>query len=899
MLNMKRYWLAGLALFLLIAFPGSRAGNRDAYPLPEDRGTAGILAALEKLPVYTRVLEVTAHPDDESAGTLTWLSRKIHARTALFCPTRGEGGQNILGKEKGGELGLVRTGELLEACKYYGVELYFGIVVDFGFSKTAEETLSKWDHEKTLEEIVRFIRRWRPTVIISRFQGTAADGHGNHEAAGILTKEAFQAAADPQRFPEQIDRGLQVWQARKLYVGIGGGEMAAGAEPGSKAPAGTVRIPVGEYNPVLGRSYREIATEGYSKHRTQGNGAAFALAGRGYEYFRLLFSAASSGNFEPTAKEDSFFDSIDTSLTSIVDLAGSEKKDISFLQVNLESAKDSAMEAIDSFHASRPESSAPAIAKGIESIAGSISRIESSGISSRTRALVLDALQEKLADFRNALSAVLGIYFVARTQDLTGIPAEKEPVTTYFYNRGHEQVFLKKITVTGPGTVSEAGGDLSGALQPGGTATGKFTLEISREAKPTEQFWYLAKSQDARYEIRPTEDEFAPFGTPEIRTEAVYVYRNVEVPVVAVARAQAGDPIRGADFVEFQIVPALSLALDPELEIAPVSSSSKPHEFRVSILNNQKGESHGIVKLISKEFKVQPPEAEFRLSQKGESFTRDFTVQIPPGTKTGEYSVQAIAMVDGKEFSTGYKVISYPENWTRNYYSPSKSKIESFQIKIDPKLTIGYVPGAGDDVPAALEQLGIKVRQLSASDLAFGHLSQFSAIITGIRAYNVNADLRGNNKRLLDYVAQGGTLIVQYVRPTGRPVRGSAGVPFPFGPYPMSVSDADRITVEDSPVRILDPASPVFNKPNKITEDDFKGWVQERGLYFMNSWDPHYKPLLSGNDPGEEPKNGGMLFTHYGKGYYVYTAYAWFRQLPAGVPGAFRIFANLISLGAK
>jgi LmbE family N-acetylglucosaminyl deacetylase len=898
---MKRYRLAGLALFLLIAFPGSRAGNRNAYPLPEDRGTAGTLAALERLPVYARVLEVTAHPDDESAGTLTWLSRKIHARTALFCLTRGEGGQNILGKEKYGELGLVRTGELLEACKYYGVELYFGTVVDFGFSKTAEETLSKWGHEKTLEEMVRFIRRWRPTIIISRFQGNAADGHGHHEAAGILTKEAFQAAADAQKFPEQIDKGLQVWQAKRLYVRVGGGEMAPRAESGGKVPAEAVRIPVGDYDPVLGRSYREIATEGYSKDRTQGSGAAFSLPERGYEYFRRFFPTASSGNLESTpsarTEEGSLFDSIDTSLMSIADLAGSEKKVIPFLQTDLESAKNLAAEAIDSFGASHPESSAPAIAKGIEIIAGSISRVESSRISSK--ALILDALEEKLDDFRDALSAVLGIYFVARTQDLTGIPAEKEPVTIHFYNRGNQQVVLKKTTVTGPGIVSQAGGDYSGIQQRGGSATATFVLEISQDAKPTEQFWYLSKSGDARYNIRPTEDEFAPFGKPEIRAEAVYVYRNIEVPIVVVARAQAGDPVRGADFVDFQIVPALSLALDPELEIAPTASTAKAHEFRVSILNNKKGESHGFVKLISKEFKVQPAEAEFRLSQEGESFRGKFIVQVPPGTKAGTYSVQAVATMDGKAFSTGYKVISYPENWTRNFYSPAESKIESFQIKIDPKLTIGYVPGAGDDIPAALEQLGVKVRQLSVSDLAFGNLSQFSAIVTGIRAYDVNEDLRANNRRLLDYVAQGGTLIVQYVRPTGRPVRGSPGSPFPFGPYPMSVSDSDRITVEDSPVRILDPTSPVFNRPNKITEDDFRGWVQERGLDFMNSWDPHYKPLLSGNDPGEEAKNGGMLIARYGKGYYVYTGYAWFRQLPAGVPGAFRIFANLISLGTK
>jgi hypothetical protein len=274
-----------------------------------------------------------------------------------------------------------------------------------------------------------------------------------------------------------------------------------------------------------------------------------------------------------------------------------------------------------------------------------------------------------------------------------------------------------------------------------------------------------------------------------------------------------------------------------------------------------------------------------------------FSLQIPPEAKQGNHTIQAIAEMEGKEFRRGFRVLSYPENWTRNFYSPAQSIVERFSVKIAPGLTVGYIPGAGDDVPEALEQLGIKVQILSAPDLAFGDLHRFSAIITGIRAYNVNDDLRTNNRRLLDYVAQGGILIVQYVRPMERPSPGSAGVPFSYGPYPMSVSDADRITVEDSPVKILDPADPLFNQPNKITEADFQSWVQERGLYFMNTWDSHYRPLLSGNDPGEEPQAGGMLYASYGKGHYIYTGYSWFRQLPAGVPGAFRIFANMLSLG--
>lgn len=310
---MKLRWLS-FSLLVLVLLAPTHAGNRNTYPLPEERGTAGILGSLEKLPVYAHVLHTTAHPDDESAGTLTWLSRKAHARTALFSLTRGDGGQNVLGNEQYEALGLVRTGELLEACRIYGVELYFSTAYEFGFSKTAEETLSKWGHEAILEEMVRFIRTWRPTIIISRFQGNANDGHGHHQAAGIICREAFRAAGDPQKFPEQFKLGLRPWQAKKLYTSARGDAGAfTGTADNSRAAADlTVRIPAGDYDPVLGRSYREIGAEGYSKHRSQGSGAGYSLPGRAYDYYRLVDSTVGS-----KTREESFFDSVDTSLPAI------------------------------------------------------------------------------------------------------------------------------------------------------------------------------------------------------------------------------------------------------------------------------------------------------------------------------------------------------------------------------------------------------------------------------------------------------------------------------------------------------------------------------------------------------------------------------------------------------
>jgi LmbE family N-acetylglucosaminyl deacetylase len=882
---MKRLALIG-TVSLLLAISAMRAGSRNAYPLPEERGTAGIFASLQKLPVYARVLETTAHPDDENSGTLTWLSRKYHAQTALFCLTRGEGGQNILGPEKYDALGLLRTGELREACRYYGTDLYFGKVLDFGFSKTAEETLSKWGHQKTLEDMVQFIRQWRPTVLISRFQGSAADGHGHHQAAGILTREAFLAAADPNKFPEQLNGGLQPWLVKKFYISIG--------MPGEPASTGTARVPVGDYDPTLGLSYREIAAEGYSRHRSQGNGAGSSLPGIAYEYFRPADSASGIQN-----RDKDFFDSIGTSLNSILDLAGSEKNTVLFLLEDLAATEKTAMDAIGAFKIAHPENSAAAAARGVAILTRSIEKVESSAISPAAKAPVLQALRAKLLDFQNAASAVLGIYMVARSEDLTGTPGEKEQVTVYFYNRGSEPVKLKKLTLaTDAGTVTPANTNPGLDNQAGGsTATHRFTVEIGRDAKGTEQFWHLQNSGEARYKTSPTADEFAPFGEPEVRAEAVYVFRDIEIPIRAIVQAQAGNQVRGADFTEFQIVPALSLVLNPDYKIAPILPKPGEYEFRISVLNNLKSGSRGTLKLLaSSGWSVRPAEAQFALSRKGETYSAGFFVQVPAGAKPGDYPVQAIATVNGREYRNGYQVISYPENWTRNFYLPARSKIEVFDIKTTSNLTVGYIPGAGDEIPEAIEQLGVKLQTISASELALGDLSRFSAIVTGIRAYNVNEDLKANNQRILDYVNRGGTLIVQYVRPEQAR---NAAPSFPFGPYPMTVSDSERITVEDSPIKILDPSNPIFNQPNKISEADFQGWVQERGLYFMSKWDSQYQALLSGHDPGEESKMGGMLISKYGKGNYIYTGYAWFRQLPAGVPGAFRIFANMISLGRR
>ncbi len=862
------------------AASGLQAGNHNTYPLPEDRGTAGILSALQKLPVYVRVLYTEAHPDDESGATLSWLARKAHARTALFSLTRGDGGQNILGDEKYEAMGLLRTGELLEACRIYGVETYFSTAYEFGFSKTAEETFAKWGHEATLEEMVRFIRTWRPAIIISNFNNDASGGHGHHQAAGIVTFEAFRAAGDPKMFPAE---GLSHWQAKKLYYkrsGRGGAEAA------------TVEVPVGGYDPVLGRSFREIGSEGYSKHRSQGDGLSQALPGQANDYFTLADSI-----FGKKERETGFFDSVDTSLSAILELAGDQREAVGFIEPDLKAAQKAAEDALLAFRPGHPAESATEAAKGCEILSEAIRKVAGSSLPQKIKDPLEGALEEKKRDFHDAVNAALGIYLAARADEATVIPGQKLPITVHLFNRGTEAIEVNRINIS----TSEDGWKADkfepqfGTLAAGATASTRISLALPESARDTEPFWYRDHPDDNRYKTRPTPNVFAPFDPPRISISCSYVFGAARISVSTPVLAQAGDPIRGSDFMELQVVPALAIGLKPELAIIPISEKSQSREFHVSILNNQKDGAHGSVALkMPAGWHSEPAELPFNISREGESFTGRFSVRIP-ASLTGSFIIEAVASMGGKDYRRGYRVVSYPENWTRNLYSPSKSEIRAISVKIAPRLAVGYVPGAGDEVPEALDQLGVKIRVLSGDDLAFADLSGFSAIVTGIRAYNVNESLRSNNRRLLDYVEGGGILIVQYVRPLGRPAAG--GATFPYGPYPMSNSDEDRITVEESPLEILDTTHPVFSTPNRITAADFTGWVQERGLYFMRQWDSHYTALLSGHDPGEEPKKGGMLITRYGKGWYIYTAYAWFRQLPAGVPGAYRIFANLLSLG--
>jgi hypothetical protein len=413
---------------------------------------------------------------------------------------------------------------------------------------------------------------------------------------------------------------------------------------------------------------------------------------------------------------------------------------------------------------------------------------------------------------------------------------------------------------------------------------------IPSTAAVTEPFWYRVHPTDMHYTTRPTMNPFAPFEGPLVSLEVSYLYRGVSTTSIRPLLVQTNDPIRGVDLVDFQIVPAVSVKLSPNPTIVPLSPTPRIREVMVTVENDTEDAAAGKIRLkLPTGWTSEPPEADFKIDGKGQQSFARFGVRIPGQNRSTRAALEAEAFVQSGTYNRGYQEVSYPENWTRYLYAPAEAEVRIFDYRVRPGLRIGYVPGAGDEVAGALEQLGARVQVLSEKEISLGNLSGFSAIVTGIRAYNVNQALRANNHKLLGYVRNGGTLIVQYCRPEGEQA-------FAFAPYPFVISNADRITVEDSPVTILAPSHPVFARPNRISGADFDGWVQERGLYFAKEWDRRYTPLLSGADPGEPQLRGGMLVARCGKGYYIYTAYAWFRQLPAGVPGAYRIFANMLSL---
>jgi hypothetical protein len=804
---------------------------------PPQRNLAGAVEtklALERLNVLGSLLLMGAHPDDENAALLAYMARGRKARAAYLALTRGDGGQNLIGSEKGELLGLIRTQELLAARRIDGGEQYFTRAIDFGFSKTAEETFQKWGHDAILADVVWTVRRFRPDVMVVGISG----GHGHHQASGILAREAFTAAADRTRFPEQL-RWVEPWQARRLVTGGFGG----GPGRGGGAPQG-IQMDTGEYDPLLGFSYGEIAGMSRSMHKTQGVGAPER---RGSSVSSMSVVAGEPGTGD-------IFAGIDTTWNRLP--GGAAVAPI-------------LRQAAGTFIPEQPEKTIPLLLKARPLVAA---------IKDPWAVLKLKELDE-------AIALCAGLYLDASTDRHAVVPGESLQVNFEATNRSRFPLALKGVSLEGvAGAPSEEFAPVTLAYNQPDRRSLRVTIPPDQ---PYSQPYWLRKPNNGFVYVVEDQQLVGQAETPPVLRAHIRIQAgSEEIEFIRPVVRRYVDRVEGETTRPLVVAPPVAVSVSDPVLMFP-DARAKPVE--VLLRSNGAGASGDVRVEAPPGWRVEPASAPFALKSANEETALSFKVSPPARAATGE--LRAVAAVNGRQISSGMRVISYEGIPPQTVFPPSTARLVRADVRVLAR-RVGYVMGAGDEVPRALEQLGCEVTMLSADDLARGDLSRFDAIVTGVRAYNVRADLAANRQRLMDYVERGGTLVVQYNTADARSSLGSQSP----GPYPLQLGNS-RVTVEEAPVSFPNPNHPLLNTPNKITEEDFRGWVQERGLNFPSQWDPQYETLFESHDPGEGPLPGGNLYARYGKGAYIYTAYAWFRQLPAGVPGAFRIFANFLSAG--
>jgi len=791
---------------------------------------ADLEIALQKLNVLGSVLYVGAHPDDENTSLLALFSKGRKYRTAYLSVTRGEGGQNLIGPEQGVELGLLRTQELLAARRIDEAEQYFTRAVDFGYSKTAEETLEIWGKESVLGDIVWVIRKFRPDVIVTRFAAEGSGGHGHHTASGMLIKEAFAAAADPNRFPEQL-RTVPVWKTTRILLNRGR------PRPGEAPPE--LRIDTGEYNPLLGKSYSEIAGESRSQHKSQGFGSG-GRRGTRYDSFELWAG-------EPAAQD--IFDGIDVTWNRV---PGGQK-------VGLPLA-----ECIQSFDSRQPSRSVP----GLLGVQAELAKLPES-----------DWVRLKKEELSRVIQGCAGIWIEAIADDFAAAPGDEILVRTSIVNRSDQPFVLHRLGI--PPIVPDSVVD-----QP---LKNNEILAIENkvlipEGFPLSQPYWLESSPQNRPLSAGDRDLMGLAENPPSLSVALVLSadgQRLEYSIPILFRWT--DQVQGELYRPFEVRPRVTIQIEDGVKIFP---GDGPRQVKIRLKSHSKNVA-GTIRLKGVDgWRVVPAGLLFSLADKYEEAEVSF--EISPPKNPQESVLAAEADLGGEIMRRAMVEISYPHIYRQVYFPESRIKVVKLDVQTKGK-RLGYIMGAGDDVPEALRHLGYEVMMLTDEMLETSDLSSFDAIVAGVRAYNTRNRLKSMNQRLLDYVEGGGTLVVQYNV-------ASAELADQIGPYPLTIG-RDRVTVESAPVTFPVVDHPLLTLPNKITSKDFEGWVQERGLYFVSSWDEKYEAILSSHDPGEPERKGGLLYARYGKGVFIYTAYAWFRQLPAGVPGAFRIFANLISAG--
>lgn len=861
-----------------------------------------LLYLLRRLPMAGTVLHIGAHPDDEDVGLMAYLARKEGVRAVYWSATRGEGGQNRIGPYTGTRLGIYRTWESQKARAVDGGEALFGSLIDFGFSKHGAEALEKWGWERTVREIVRAIRLVQPQIVIGRWNGTERDGHGHHQAIGEATLAAFGAAGDPSQFPELRSQGLAPWQPAKLYYStMGDWQPGEDVEFGKRNPElerfGTLRLNTGEFDPIAGRTYQEQAWIGFNAHQTQAMGIP-PEPGNFYYYYLRHQSLVSTPE-----QETSFYDGLDPSLTGLADFLGQGCRS---LRAYLAEIKGLADAAIDLYQPMNPLAAAQPLCEGVSLLRELQQKIQELAFSDDTRQALQQSITWKLSEFEAAATRCLGLRLEALSDDARITPGQRFQLSAKLWH---------------PQTVSVDQVDFSPRIPPGWSVQQidlpdtslsgeqaqlhemRYTITAAKNSALACPYWLREASDAVHYYYawptdRPTS---SAFDEPLVQVSCTVTLGHHQLHLSQSAVLREGFA-GGYRELPMAIIPPISI--HPEAQRLQLQLQKEEQTLSLYVVVRSNMEHSGVDGTLSLQvpdgWQVEPQQVALAMGPVGNSRSLRFTVVIPAHTKLGSYSLRYVIQSGGRAYDVVLDEVrlgtpglpKLPDEATCIQEvlitQLAEVTLQILDIKFIPNLSYAYVAEANDEIIVALEHFGLDFHLVTDQEMAFLDLTQFDAVIIGPNAYLVRDELRKNAARFLDYVEQGGTLIVQY--------QAYDYQDHGFTPYPFQYHQPhDRVTYEDTPVDILVPDHPLVNQPNQITEADFDNWVIERGLYFFGNWDPRYEPIFACNDPNEQLKKGGMLFAPYGRGTYIYAAYSFFRQLPEGIPGALRLFANLLA----
>ena len=831
----KRSWRAAIAVAIFAV--AGMANSADMPPLlsQEQMDASEIQLALQKLNVLGRVLYIAAHPDDENTNLMAFWANGSLYDAAYLSITRGDGGQNLIGPELGERLGVIRTEELLDARRIDHAKQFFTRAIDFGFSKTAEESMRIWNHDKILADVVWVIRNFRPDVIVTRFSPEDEKTHGHHTASAILATEAFSAAADPNRFPDQL-AFVKPWQATRLVWNTSPFFFTNRNLPFD--PTGLTVLEAGGYNSLLGKAYTEIAAASISMHKSQGVGG-LPRRGARKEYFKPL---------KGQSMTSSLFEGVDTSWSRLA---------------NSESIAAEIGQIISKFNPADPAASVPELLN---------LRKAMSGIQD------VSWIAEKKADLDKIVAACLGLHVEASTATETFTPGQTAAIKVEAINRSNVPVTLQEVRFPNTGESNK----IDATLPSNELVTKDLSCRIPDDAPYSQPYWLRKPRTLGTFTVDDQKLIGLPENPPALPVEIVLQVNGQELRYIVDTQYRTADAVAGELPRPLVITPPAFVNVLDSVIVFP-TNQPKPVSVRVTAAT---GPVKGELKLATPQgWEVSPASIPVDLKAANSEMVATFSVKPP--NQNSEGTLRAIVSIDGRDYSLERVRISYPHIGVQTLMPPAEVKLVRADIHKKGE-HIGYIPGAGDDVPESLRQIGYSVKILSEPEITAKNLTQFSAVVLGIRAYNTQDRISNWLPELFAYVKNGGLAIAQYNTLADLKTN-------QLGPYPLEIS-RDRVTDENAQVRVLAPNHPLMKVPNKITPKDFDGWVQERGLYFPNKWDPAWTPILSCNDPKEKPLDGGLLVVKSGKGFFIYTSYSWFRQLPAGVPGAYRLFANMLSL---